>query len=92
MTFTFFLSLLILLVALGFVMFPLFSSKTAKPFGNTVSPLADLKLRKEEILESLKDLELDRQMKKMTEEDYQVFFQETVQEGADILKKIEETK
>jgi len=51
---------------------------------------SDLTLKKEEVLSTLSDLSLDRQMKKISEEEYRLLFDASVEEGAQILKKIDE--
>jgi hypothetical protein len=50
----------------------------------------DLRLRKQEILAGLSDLEYDFQMKKMKEEDYRQEKEKLLADGAGILKKLEE--
>lgn len=52
----------------------------------------DLQLKKEEILLSLKDIEMDYQMKKISKEDYDSIYDETFQQGTEVLKQIEELK
>lgn len=49
----------------------------------------NLTLQKDEILLSLKDIELDYQMKKISEEDYREQYAETFEEGKNILKKLQ---
>ncbi|QQR81347.1 MAG: hypothetical protein IPJ69_04240 [Deltaproteobacteria bacterium] len=50
----------------------------------------DLNCRKKEILESLKEFELDRNMEKISHEDYQSLYQETFVEGTRLLKELEQ--
>lgn len=74
----------------------------ADPFFNTSAPVCskiskefgaeDLVLRKQEIISSLKDLELDHAMKKMSDSDFDAAYRETMVEGALVLKKMEENK
>ena len=45
--------------------------------------------QKEEVLESLKEIEMDYQMQKISEEDYKAQYAETFEEGKSILKKME---
>ncbi len=51
--------------------------------------LEDLNFRKKEILESLKEFELDKNMEKISHEDFQSLYQETFVEGTRLLKEIE---
>lgn len=50
---------------------------------------SDLLLRKEEVLATLSDLKLDRDMKKISEEEFRDVFDASVAEGAEILKRID---
>lgn len=49
----------------------------------------NLKSQKDEVLQSLKEIELDYQMKKISEEDYKEQYAETFEEGKTILKRID---
>lgn len=49
-----------------------------------------LLLKKQEVFESLRDLEMDYQTKKVDQKDYQRIYQETVAEGAQVLEKMDE--
>lgn len=51
--------------------------------------LEDLKLRREEIVSALEDLEMDHELKKISDEDYNSVSQETIGEKKEILKKME---
>ncbi|MDO8519081.1 MAG: hypothetical protein Q7T11_02830 [Deltaproteobacteria bacterium] len=48
----------------------------------------NLSLQKDEVLLSLKEIELDYQMKKISEEDYKEQYAEAFEEGKSILKKL----
>lgn len=50
---------------------------------------SDLVLKKEEVMATLSDLTLDRQMKKISEKEYRALFDSSVEEGAQILKKLD---
>lgn len=54
-------------------------------------PLADLILRKDTVLESIKELEFDRQTGKLSEEDYQRLEQRLRQQAILLLRQIEQT-
>lgn len=49
----------------------------------------NLKSQKEEVLLSLKEIELDYRMKKISEEDYKEQYAETFEEGKTILKRMD---
>ena len=89
MTCVVFLLILIFVGCVWFVGSPLLQVVGSRKKDSS-KPLEDLKLRKEEVLATLKELELDHQMKKMSDEDFNLVFAETFEKGKDLLKEIED--
>ena len=46
-------------------------------------------LKKNEVLDSLKDLELDHNLNKVSDEDFKELYAQTMEEGVEVLKKLE---
>lgn len=93
MTFATFLLVLIFFIALYFLVTPMLSplqTKDAAGAGGDAQGAEDLRYRKAEVLESLKEFDLDLKMKKISDQDYQTLYQETFAEGARILREIDE--
>ena len=51
--------------------------------------LRDLSLRKQEVIDSIKDLELDYKMSKVSEGDFKTLYDETLKEGASLLAQMD---
>ena len=60
--------------------------------GSGGKALRDLALRKEEVMLTLKDLEMDFKMKKISEADYRALYSEAVHQGSLLVQQIETTK
>ncbi|HSA60479.1 MAG TPA: zinc ribbon domain-containing protein [bacterium] len=93
MTLATFLLVLIFFVVLYFLVTPMLSpllSKEAPGTPGNAQGAEDLRYRKAEVLESLKEFDLDLKMKKISDQDYQTLFQETFAEGAKILREIDQ--
>lgn len=86
-------SLLIVLIfglALYFIGSPLFS-EVKEEAGQKGNLSRHYLLRKKEVMDSLKDLELDRNLQKISEEDFKQLYNQTMEEGAEVLKKLDES-
>lgn len=68
---------------------PFFKSSPVS-LGSKTSDHEGLLLKKQEVFESLRDLDMDYQTKKVDQKDYQAIYQQTLEEGAQILEKIDE--
>lgn len=68
---------------------PLYGS-ILSPKNRKNKPLEDLNLRKEEVLATLKELELDHRTKKITDEDFKSVYAETFEKGKILIKQIED--
>lgn len=94
MVFSIFIIILLILAAIIYVAGPLLQTQEPSS-GRAFLPdhsLEDLQLKKQEILLSLKDLQLDHDLKKISDEDFKNIYDETVSEGTEILKQIDEKK
>ena len=60
-----------------------------KGAGRDLQMRSDLLLRKEEVLATLSDFSLDRETKKISEEEFRDLFDASAEEGAQILKKLD---
>lgn len=88
------IEILITVFIFGFALFYLgvpliYSKEGARSEGGERGQLEELRLKKEEVLSSIKDLELDHRMKKISDKDYQELYQETFQEGTKLLEEID---
>ena len=52
----------------------------------------DLRLRQWEVEQSLKELEFDHNLKKISDEDFKVVYQEALQEGSKMIDSLEKGK
>lgn len=87
------LSLLFFVLIAWYVTAPLLSQDTLPPNQDTKNTsLSDLKLKKNEVLLALKDLEMDFKMQKISKEDYQSLYNETFEQGKLLLEQIEATQ
>jgi len=90
MSLAIFITVIIFAASIWYLASPLLEKVASE---NMVHPskqsLNELSLKKEEILSSLKDLELDHQLKKISDEDYKEEYQNTFNEGTEILKDID---
>ena len=83
---------IILCLFFGFIIFylgfPLFQFKPHTGM-EAEAPLADLELKKDEMIQNLKDIELDYQTKKISYNEYKDDYDETFAQGTKILEQIE---
>ncbi len=88
------IAILIFIAVSGYVWEPVFSARRRgiQPTLHAGDPLENLSLKKDEILLSLKDLELDHELKKLSDDDFHQIYNETFQEGAEILRQIDVEK
>lgn len=85
------LCVLVLAVVLWYIGEPLIMGVRAGSIlsdSNTKSML-DLALRKEEVMLTIKDLELDYRMKKISEADHQALHAESVKQGVQLIQQME---
>lgn len=85
-----FIIIIIFALAVWFIAAPLLRKQPTLSEPNSLRQKRDLFLRKEEVLNNLKELELDHQMKKLNDPDYKNLFVESFQQGAQILKEMGE--
>ena len=92
MTFELFTAFLIFTTVTWFVCSPLISPQNHQTKSATenqqTKALQDLKNQKNEVLLSLKELELDFHTKKISQEDYNSFQKNLMQQGTSLLKEI----
>jgi Tfp pilus assembly protein PilN len=84
------LALLLAALAVLYVALPLFRP-TRTVLIDESGPLAELILRKDTLLQSIKELEFDYQTGKLSEEDYQRMDQRQRQQAIVLLRQIEQT-
>lgn len=86
---TLLLAVLLAALAVGFVILPLVRPGR-RVLVDEEGPLADLILRKESVLQSIKELEFDFQTGKLSKEDYQRLDQRLRQQAIALLRQIEQ--
>lgn len=91
MEFSYFLIILVLVGVVWYVGGPLLAPVMAENTSRATdyNEAEDLRLRKEEVFLSLKDLELDYKTKKISEEDYNLLHNEIFKQGTELLKSSE---
>lgn len=87
---TILLAVLVAACAVGYVAWPLFRP-TSTVLIDDSGPLADLILRKDVLLQSIKELEFDYQTGKLSAEDYQRLDNRLRQQAIVLLRRIDET-
>lgn len=90
----YFIGMIILVVVCWYIGEPLFLGvrKGAVLTGAASKAIRDLELRKEEVMLTLKDLEMDFRMQKISEQDYQLLYAEAVQQGSRLVQQIDTAK
>ncbi|MBF0105620.1 MAG: hypothetical protein HQM16_09880 [Deltaproteobacteria bacterium] len=83
------ISLVIFVLAVWYITQPLLATSSADVAETQDHTLADLTLKKNEVLIALKDIEMDHQMQKISEDDYTTFYGESFEQGRILLEKIE---
>lgn len=86
---------ILIFVAVYYYLFaPLVSGQpeSAQVVRSSADSIENLSLKKEEILLTLKDLEFDHELKKLSDDDFHHIYDETLQEGAQVLRQIDEEK
>ena len=68
---------------------PLYWATSGSKSKTASKPLEDLHLRKDEVLSTLKELDLDHRMKKISDEDFESVYAETFEKGKTLLQQIE---
>lgn len=88
------LCVLVLAVVLWYIGAPLIMGVRAGSILSDASAkhLLDLALRKEEVMLTIKDLELDYRMKKISEADHQALHAESVKQGVQLIQQMESTQ
>lgn len=86
------LCVLILAVVLWYVGEPLIMGvRAGSVVDDTAKDMLDLALRKEEVMLTIKDLELDYKMKKISEADHRALHAESIKQGVQLIQQMENT-
>lgn len=92
MTVSIFLILLVFAASIWYLGSPFFSAAFSTPvIRESELRKNDLSLKKTEILESLKDLELDHETQKLSDADFKELYAESFKEGTEILRRLDQS-
>lgn len=81
---------IIFLAAFYYLAQPFLTSKRIEKFAfQSPDQKEDLLLKKNEIISCIKDIEFDHQLKKISDEDFKQLYQETFNEGTEILRNLD---
>lgn len=94
MEFSYLISIFIFAALCWYIGEPLFLGLRGNSAGleAPVKSVGDLALRKEEVMLTLKELEMDFKMKKISDHDYQTLYAETLQEGSLLVQQMDDAK
>lgn len=83
------ISVLLFSFSLIYLLWPLFGAEEGISKGEAEIDRGNLLAQKETLLASIKDLELDHSLKKVSDEDFKELYDDALLEGAGLVKRME---